>query len=152
MAVLLKPKNYMFICGGKVNLFYPKTYQSGFILVMVIFFLFILSLLALSALNLVVFETKINGLYQNKIKSFYHAEDKLLKMEHKLLYGEKIDNPNIISFLYYDDVNKVTFYRLNMHDGASNIQSVVAVPDNANESGVKTGALYGRQSFVVETE
>lgn len=119
---------------------------------MVMFFLFILSLLALSALNMVVFETKINGLYQNKIKSFYRAEDGLLKVEHKLFHGGKIANPDIVSVLYHDDINKVTFYRLNVHDGTTNIQSVVAVPYNANESGVKTGALYGRQSFVVKTE
>lgn len=137
--------------------FIPKCKnKDGFILVMMLLFLSILSLLAFSILNITLLENKINGFYQDKIKSFYLAEDNLLRAERAILQRGEV-NLDVAGV----EVAKIAqgecgeaFYRLtvtaNYRGAKSVLQSVLVKINDAGNCLASRKITSGRQSFLMK--
>jgi len=127
-------------------------YESGFILVMVMFFLLVLSLLAFRLLEVGLLESRMVNSYQNRIKSFYIAESYLSQAEQNLLRGVGVRNAKVE--VIASGVCGVTFYRLKVkaeyHGAKSCLESSWAKIDEANSCIVKPDKnSSGRQSFLI---
>jgi len=128
--------------------------NCGFVLVTVMLFLSILSLLAFSVLEVCLLENKMSVFYQDKINSFYIAEEYLLQAERQILDGKLITNANI----EINDINSgicgVSFYRLNARADCRGVKSILrstlAKVGDIGNCNPKPDIVSGRQSFWIE--
>ena len=123
--------------------------NDGFILVVMMLFLLVASLLAVSGLNMNLLEDRMNIFYQDKIRSFYQAENLLLDAERKILSGVETNDIPIIDM----DICGVTFYRLTVeaeyHGAKSSLQSIFAKAGDFKNCSFKPNISSGRQSFLI---
>jgi len=124
-------------------------HTNGFILVTTMLFLLVVSLLAISVLNMNLLEDKMNIFHQDKIRAFYKAENILLDAERRILVGLDVSNIQIVD----TNICGVTFYRLiveaEYHGAKSILQSVFAKISNFENCPSKPNINLGRQSFLI---
>ncbi len=122
--------------------------SGGFILVMVMLFLSILSLLALSVLEVNLLENKMSAFYYDQVKSFYMAEEYLLQAERQMLEGQNTNGVVI------DKMCGATIYLLTAtasYRGAKTVLcSTVAKVDDGNNCNPKPNITSGRQAFWIK--
>jgi Tfp pilus assembly protein PilX len=124
---------------------------KGYILVIVMLFLLILSLLALSILNVGLLESKMGVSHQDKINSFYLAENYLLQAERQVVAGLPVTTAKVESIAA--DICGTDFYRLtataNYHGAESVLLSTVAKVGDISSCEEKPNITPGRQSFLL---
>ncbi|EKE00782.1 MAG: hypothetical protein ACD_21C00274G0001 [uncultured bacterium] len=123
--------------------------EQGMVLVIVMLFLLITSLLALSLLNGSLLETKMSSYYQDKVRAFYLAEDYLAQYEQEILAGREVAGAKIIDA----GVCGATFYQITAnakHNAVvSKLQSTFVKVDDTAHCDPKLNVMPGRQSFLV---
>ncbi|MBU0744105.1 MAG: hypothetical protein KKE11_01870 [Gammaproteobacteria bacterium] len=123
----------------------------GYILVVMMVFLSILSMLALGMLNLGLLESKMDGFSQDKIKSFYIAENYLLRARQQIVFGGEVTNATVEKI--DADECGVTFYRLtskgNYRGAESVLQSTIAKLHEGSACDEKLRLTAKGQSFVI---
>ena len=121
--------------------------QTGMIFIVVMLFVFILSLLTMSELESTLLETKMSNYDSNKMQTFYRAENLLIQYEQKIAQGEKTASAEIID----NDICGITFYRITVaekRNGASSIlQSTFAKIGDITHCDPKPIIQQGRQSW-----
>jgi Tfp pilus assembly protein PilX len=119
--------------------------SSGFILVVVMLFLSILSLLALSVLEVNLLENKTSVFYYDQVKSFYMAEESLLQKEQQIFAGQDTSGVAI------DEMCGVTIYLLtataSYRSAKTILCSTVAKVDDSKNCNPKPNIASGRQAF-----
>jgi Tfp pilus assembly protein PilX len=133
--------------------------DDGFVLVIVMLFLSILSLLALGILEINLLENKMSAFFQDKVNSFYQAEEYLLQAEMEMRAGNLPANDVNIKITkigsgIFGVLCEVNFYRLRAKASCRGIDSVLwstflKVGDIAGCS-PEFDLITGRQSFWIE--
>jgi hypothetical protein len=125
--------------------------ESGFILVTTMLFLLVLNLLAFSALEVGLLESKMSSFYRDKVESFYKAENKLLQLEGELGGDQELDNIKVID----TNICGVTFYRLSVNSkyrsAKTCLEAIFAKIDETKICDPKLDkSIAGRQSFLIK--
>lgn len=133
--------------------------NSGFILIVAMLFLSILSLLAFSMLEVNLLENKMSAFFQDKVQSFYQAEEYLSQAEEQINAGGLPANANVS----FNDITssisgvpcEVIFYRLKAtanHRGTESVlwSTFLKVRGDTRGCNSRSKVVTGRQSFWIE--
>lgn len=127
--------------------------EYGFILIVMLLFLLVLNLLTLCILDVDLLETKMLVGYQDKIKTFYRAENILVQAEQEILDGKAVTVPGVDVQLINSSICGIIFYRLTVkasYRGAESIlQSILAKIGEVSRCQPQPKIVPGRQSFLV---
>lgn len=129
-----------------------SSHSAGFILIVVMLFLSILSLLTFGLLEGNLLENKMSEFYHSKVQSFYLAEKYLLQAEQQILNGEGVTSA-VIALV--DDSNcgvKIYFLTAtaNYQKAKTILRSTLAKIGDTNACISKPNITSGRQAFWVE--
>lgn len=121
---------------------------QGFVLIFTLLITFILSLLALTLVQVSLMETKMGVYYWEKTLSLIDAENKLLKAETTLIAGQVPREATLIT----DEICGVKFYRVTTSGKfgttESVLQSTFAKIGDISRCPVKPKIKEGQQGWV----
>jgi hypothetical protein len=129
------------------NLCSSEKLNHGFVLVVALLFLVIISLLAVSILQHSLVAAKITTNYLDQIIAFQAAERDLILSEQNLLTGNITSNIKLISQAKCG----ISFYQIiaigENHGTKSKLQSTFAIVTGANHCDFNPAIKTGRQSW-----
>ncbi len=128
--------------------------NRGFVILLMLLFLTVFSMIFLNIFEKSLWDHRMERLYEDKIKSFYLAEECLLQKERSLLHGDISMQSSCaqVELLAEKDECNVDLYAVTARgkqgDSVTMLRSVVAKYDDQNSCALGKKIPRGRVSFL----